>query len=189
MKHIFLLTISASLFFCGCSSSKKFKEQIKTSDTVKIDSTSSSSIDTSHVVKDNTVSTKEKENTYTKETTIEFNQTSSDTATRYPERYMDKPEDYFQKNSIKKITIKETGIKKEKETETKNIVDSSVGKIKNDVAVNKEEKHETSKTTKSKSVFRFSWWWLLLLLIPAVIYWKRKWIAGLFGMSWWIFKP
>ena len=116
--------------------------------------------------KDNTVTTVEKEDNYVKETVIEFEPVKSDI----------KAADYFP--IIKKTTIKETGIKKEKQTIASNKVDSTALKTTQSTDLTKEVSTDLHKTevTKNKEVKRtsyYGWLWLLLLIPAYLVY--RNW--------------
>lgn len=194
MKYIIPL-----LLLYSCSTTNKHKEIRKSTidslSVVKIDSNHSKTVDSTNVKRDNTVTVKETEGNYTKETVIEFDNTKiaspllTDSAIK--KAWEDgKPytteiiaEDYFPvflSRPVKKITIKETGIKKTKETtvadknDSTNVKKTDSGNLTKDVKTNLVK----TETVKKKEVERTSYWgWLwLLLLIPAYIvyrYWDK----------------
>lgn len=171
MKYILPILI----FFCSCSTTSKVKSSSKvsidSSSVVKIDSSSIKSIDSVSVKKDNTVTTVEKEDNYVKETTIEYEPVTPTVTSK----------DYFP--IIKKTTIKETGIKKEKQTVVADTYDSLKLVTTNEVDVKKETATDLHKTisTKDKQVERTSYWgWLWFLLIPVV--WVGGWYFGLWPL-------
>lgn len=173
MKYIIPL-----LLLYSCSTTNKHKE-IKKSiidsvSVVKIDSSHSNTIDSTNVKKDNTVTVKETEGNYTKETVIEF-----DTTRLNISNWPVTPEDYLpvKSGAITKITIKETGVKKTKETivadknDSTNVKKTDTGNLTKDVKTNLVK----TKTIKNKEVERTSYWgWLwLLLLIPAYLVYRN----------------
>lgn len=173
MKTTWQLLLIGALIIFGfskCSTTKKIKSVTKTyidsTVTVKIDSNVVKVKDSTAVKKDNTLTVTEKEDNYTKETVIEF-----DTATAIKTD----SKDYFQ--PVKKITIRETGIKKQKQTIAANKVDSTKVISNESTDLTKESTTELQKTevTKNKEVRRTSYWgWLwLLLLIPAYLVYRN----------------
>lgn len=184
MKYIIPL-----LLLYSCSTTNKHKEIKKSTidsvSVVKIDSSHSKTIDSTNVKKDNTVTVKETEGNYTKETVIEFDTVASTLKTYRAEtsNVITQPSlseiidasDYFR--PIKKITIKETGVKKTKETivadknDSTNVKKTDTGNLTKDVKTNLVK----TETIKNKEVERTSYWgWLwLLLLIPAYLIYRN----------------
>lgn len=183
-----LLIITIVVILASCSTTSKTKSIVKTSvdssSVTKIDSNTVKSIDSISVKKANTITNTEVEDNYTKVTVIEYDTTdftrlsimwdSMDHLFKTPAA------DYFPsiKQPIKKITISETGIKKERTNIVQNKSDSTKLSKNDNIELTKTtavDLHKTE-TVKNKEVHRTSYWgWLwLLLLIPAyVIY--RNW--------------
>lgn len=181
MKTFWQLVLIGIVIMCfsRCSTTNKTKSVTKTNtdstSIVKIDSNIVKLKDSTTVKKDNTVTTIEKEDNYVKETTIEFDTSKYAKGSGIYEPSGNLPTDYFQ--PIKKITIKETGTKKEKKTIAANKIDSTSLKSTEKIDLSKETKTELVKTetTKNKVVERTSYWgWLwLLLLIPAYLVYRN----------------
>lgn len=172
-NYIFIIILLSliSLILFSCATTNKTKSVAKTSIdstvTVKVYSNVVKVKDSTTVKKDNTVTLTEKEDNYTKETVIEF-----DTATAIKTD----SKDYFQ--PVKKITIRETGIKKQKQTIAANKVDSTKVVSNESTDLTKESKTELQKTEtiKNKDVKRTSYWgWLWLLLLIPVYLVYRNW--------------
>lgn len=186
IQHIITLAAIAAVL-ASCSTSRKtksvFKSTTDSSSVVKIDSNVNRVIDSTTVKKDNTITTTETEDNYTKETIFEF-----DTSFKWVDTLNDQPkrsgwvvaDDYFP--PIKKITIRETGIKKERVKTVANKIDSTTVAKKETVDLTKSVNTETHKTTsiKNKEVKRTSYWgWLWIGLICAAVF-AVGWYFG-----WW----
>lgn len=175
MKRIIsILVIAAILYSCSTTHKSKSysKSTVDSSSVVKIDSNVVKKIDSVSVKKDNTVTTVEKEDDYTKETVIEFDSTT---------RSSTPAADYFP--AIRKITIKEKGIKKEKQIIAANTIDSSQVTKNETLDLTKTVNTDVKKTevVKNKVVKRTSYWgWLWFLLIPVV--WLAGWWLGLWPL-------
>lgn len=168
------------LGFSHCATTNKTKSITKTNidstSLVKVDSNVVKSVDSTSLKKDNTITTVEKEDNYTKETVFEFGIGGDTSSYKQEKGFYVKSADYFP--PIKKITIKETGIKKEKQIIAANKVDSTVLKSNESTGLVKEENTQLHKTetVKNKDVKRtsyYGWLWLLLLIPAYLVY--RNW--------------
>lgn len=183
---IFVIIVIAALL-TSCSSSRKIKSFGKkvddSSSQVKFDSSNIKQTDSSSVKKDNTVTVKETEGAYTKETIFEFADEPKDTLINTGLKSdlrtytAVQAADYFPPikttGHLKKITIKESGTVKQKETRANNTVDSTQFANHESTTLNKDTKTETHKTevVSNKDVKRTSYWgWLWLGLIAAAIF-------------------
>jgi len=205
LQIITLFAMVAILASCGTTSKIKSysKSSVDSSSVTKIDSNVTKTDEATTVKKDNTVTTIEKQDDYTKETVIEF---STDFAPGVTKKQFDslrdsgKPlttltkedftdwitnTDYFP--PVRKITIKETGIKKEKHIIAANTVDSSTVSKKETVDFTKTVNTELHKTevVKNKTVKRTSYWgWLWIALFAGGVFavgWYFGWWRWLFA--------
>lgn len=197
LVYIGLLLLLIIAILASCSTTSKTKSVTRSTtdsvSTTKVDSSVLKATETTAVKKDNSVTTTETEDNYTKETVIEF-----DTAKAVEFDTLDIPRiggsaaaDYFPPNfnRVKKITIRETGIKKEKVNQVINKQDSTkttsaektdlVKSISTDL-----HKTETVKNKEKETTSYWGWLWLALIVAAAVyIEWRFKvikWFAGLF---------
>jgi len=189
-KQTIQLIIVGLLMMCfaSCSTSKKIKNYSKTTvdstSVVKVDSSGLKTTDSTSVKKDNTVTVKETDGDYTKETIFWFADPLPDTATGI--KYPIPAGDYFaviKPAVLKKITIKETGTLKTKETISANTIDSNRVVTTEAATVKKEAATDVKKTivTKDKEVNRTSYWgWLWMGIIAAAVF-AVGWYFG-----WWL---
>lgn len=178
----------------SCSTTRKIKSVVKSttdsSSVVKIDSNITRTIDSTTVKKDNTVTTTETEDDYKKEIIIEFDTSFKwvDTSNTQPKRSgWVVADDYFP--PIKKITIRETGVKKEKTVTVANKIDSTTIAKKETVDLTKSVNTETHKTTieKNKEVKRTSYWgwlWIGLICLACAVVFAFGWYYGWY-YGWW----
>lgn len=186
----FLFIILVSVLM-SCATSNKFKQVTKTTSdstaVTRIDSSTSKTVDSAHVKKDNTITTVEKEDNYTKVTVIEFEKDSVQTDISRP-IHADKidPNDYFYfPAAVKKVTVTETGTKKEKAVTQNNIVDSGGKKETANTNLVKDQKTEVKKTAVQTTKKKFSInttgliisFCILLLLYLVYRYLKKRYPA------------
>lgn len=183
MKYSFIIAV---LFLCSCSVTKKNKTYSKSTESSKIDSTTNKTLDSGSVKKDNSISITEKKDDYEKETVIEFfeepkknidNNIDTSWNKVFPEVFKGDvnkilASDYFP-SGIKKITVKEKGVKTEVKKELTNTIDSNFNKKNENTNVKKEENKEVIQTTKNKTTKSY-WWYLLLLLLIPIWYYRKK---------------
>lgn len=159
----------------GCSTTNKtksvFKSTTDSSSVVSIDSNVVKAVDSVSVKKDNTVTTTEKEDNYTKVTEIEFEPTS---VTFTPAA------DYFP--PVKRIKITETGVKKERTNIVQNKNDSTAKKDLTKIDLTKNVKSDVSKTlsVKEKEVHRTSYMGLFITVAICLLIFIVGWYFG-----WW----
>lgn len=173
-KVALIAIIIIFIWLTSCSSSKKIKTSsvIEEKGTVvaTVDSSVTKKSDSTHVKKDNTVTTTETEGTYTKKTTKKYEPVPTGT----------KPEDYFP--VLKEEIIEESGTTKNKKTEEKNTYDST--------SVKKEYLIVTTKTIvvttykkavlKNKEVKRTSYTGLIIWVVVGILLGIAGWYFG-----WW----
>lgn len=166
-----LLLLFLSTILQGCATTNKakslHKETINSISTTSIDSSAHKTIDSSKVTKANSVTVKETDGSFERETVILFDTSIiKNTATR---------EDYFP--HVKSIIIKEKGLNKAKETKTEAKNDSAGHREINNSDLTKNVKTDFHKTEsdKIKTVKRTSYWgWLwLLMMIPAYLVYRN----------------
>ena len=188
---IFLGLILIIILASSCSVTKQ-KQSLKSSLEEKIEINESKStvekVDSTHTLKDRTITTITGDSNYTRETVIEYDVSSwklwgsgdstlsTDTTSFDDSLILDgiynrgttKATDYFQ--PIKRITIKETGRKQVATTIAADIVDSTTTHRNNEQTSRKVASytHFEKLSYTTKDVERNSYWFLLwLLLIPA----------------------
>lgn len=182
-----LFIITVSVIMVSCSTTSKIKSISKTtvdsSSVVKSDSSGLKTTDSVSVKKDNTVTVTETDGAYTKETIFEFADPETDSGSTV--KYLVPADDYFpviKPAILKKITIKETGIVKTKQTTAANTIDSNRVTTTEAATVKKEAVTDVKKTvvTKDKAVKRTSCWgWLWMGIIAAAVF-AVGWYFG-----WW----
>lgn len=181
---LLVLGFIALVLFNSCSTTKSknvSKTHIENTSETKDVTGGSNEVDSTNVKKNNVVTVKESEEGYTKETVFEFFNplgNIKDTVRTYPNISDDKipVADYFP-NRISKITIKETGTKKAKETKTEdNLEFTTLHKketwyiIKTTTALTIIDTYTRNKNKKTTSYWGFLW---LLLLIPAYLVYRN----------------
>lgn len=211
------LLIFLMVMISSCSTTSKTKSIVKTtvdsSSVIKIDSNVVKAVDSVNVKKDNTVTTVEKEDNYTKVTTVEFEPsglakwlrdlgpgvtgTAIDSMNKIGQplttatgifNYQIDPADYFQ--PIKKITITETGTKKEKAVIVANTSDSTHKKDLSNAELTKTVKTDVAKTetVKNKEVERKNYLGLVVILISALVVWVVGYRLGIWRKFFALFK-
>lgn len=185
---LFLVFLTTMLQGCATTNKSKslHKATVDSVSTTKIDSSTHKVIDSSKVTKANSITVKESDGSFERETVILFDTSLiKNTSTRA---------DYFQpgigagkliigdvgtySHPVKSITIKEKGLNKAKETKTEIKNDSSAHHELNNNDFTKTVKTDLNKTEsdKTKTVKRsagYSWLWWLLLLIPAYLVYRN----------------
>jgi len=197
LQIITLLTIIAILASCSVTKKNKssYKESLDITTSEKIDSSNLKSTDSVSVKKDNSITTVETEDNYKRETVIEFdtsrlNDWIKNLGPGLTQEFIDSMNDsgqpvktgwitaadYFPKNlnSVKKITIRETGTKKENvktilnKTDSSKIVRTDSGKLVKTVS---SDLHQTETvTTKEKETTSYWGWLWLALIVGATVY-------------------
>ena len=169
-----ILIVIIAIALSSCSTTNKHKVITKTStDSVSVvKETAVKNTDSSGVKKANVVVIKEGEGSYEKETIFEFPLTSKEKAAEY---------------FPVKITVKEKGQNKSKETKTDLSTDSAVKKTTE--AVTKDNKTDLHKTefTKDKTVKRTGvsvgvWIWGVIAIAIGLLGWYFGWWTWLFGL-------
>lgn len=186
--------IAALLTSCSTTHKSKSvsKKTVDSSSVVKTDSAGSRLTDSTSVKKDNTLTVKETEGSYTKEIIFEFATEPGKDTIKFS-GHINTPlpaSDYFpliQPGRLKKITVKENGSIKQKETVAANTSDSGNKKTAETVAVNKtiETELHAIDVVKKKDIETTGYWgWLWPGLIAAaiiVVGWYFGWWPMLFA--------
>lgn len=189
---LYILFICIVALLASCSTTKKIKSvkrsSVDSSSITKIDSVINRVIDSVKVKKDNTVTLTEKQDDYKKETVIEYNgltrkQVDSMIRAGRPEAV-----DYFPV----RVTIKETGTRKERAAVVADTYDSSriVNNEKQELTKTVKTDLDKTETVKEKDVKKKSYWgWLWIglagggivaLYLVGKYYGWWKWIIALF---------
>lgn len=190
---IAIVIITALLSSCSVTHKTKSVSRVEkdSSSLVKTDSSATKTTDSTVVKKDNTVTVKETDGSYTKETIFEF---ADEPVKKDSSEAINSPipaADYFPQvkstGRLKKITVKENGTLKTKETKAANTVDSTQFANHETATVNKTadtKMHEESLNI-DKGVHRTNYWgWLWIGLIVALVIaeeWYFGWLQMLFA--------
>lgn len=193
-----VMIIACIILLASCSTTSKIKTTVKTtvdsSSVTNIDSSNIKTVDSAVVKKDNTVSIKETDGTITKETIFEFadEDTTTKAATEWPwhPSTIIPAADFFPPirttGKLKKVTVRETGSIKTKETTNTNKQDSAHKITTENTNLVKSNATDVKKTTvaKEKQVERTSYWgWLWIGLISAAVIFVG-WYFGLWQWLW-----
>ena len=182
------IIIPILIFFSSCSVSHKIKSSSRSTvdslSTVKIDSVVVKTVDSTRVKKDNTITTIDREDNYQKVTVVEFDTTGhivelNNLLYHLPD--VTDAADYFP--PIKKITITENGVKKEKHIIVANTSDSSQFANREVTNLRKNVTTDLHKVEviKNKDIKRTSYWgWLWIALIIVAVY-LVGWYFGIWG--------